>query len=94
MTSTVEIKTAKAERLMKALCNHFARKTQASYENNQGHIQFQFGNCELESTISALIIRVESSDLENLSRTQRVVAEHLIRFAPEESLQFSWNDAS
>lgn len=94
MISIVEIKTEKAERLMKALCNHFARKTQAGYENNQGHIQFQFGNCELESTATTLNIRVEAMDLENLSRTQKVVADHLIRFNPEENLQVNWSDVS
>jgi hypothetical protein len=86
------VETNKAERLMKALCNHFSRKTKASYEGSRGYIQFQYGVCRLEVVPSALKIWVEADHEENLTRTKKVVTDHLLRFAPDEALQVDWGN--
>ena len=36
------IETSRADRLMKALCNHFSRKTTAGYEGNKGFADFDY----------------------------------------------------
>jgi hypothetical protein len=77
-----DIQTDKAERLMKALCNHFARKITARYESNKGYIEFGDGKCEITSTP------------ESLAHVERVVVDHLLRFTPEETFQIDWRDSS
>jgi len=91
MINIAIVETEKAERLMKALCNHFSRKTQANYEGSHGDIQFQSGICRLEVVPSALKIQVEAENEEKLVRTKKVVIEHLLRFAPNETLQVDWD---
>ena len=54
------IETDKAERLMKALCNHFARKITARYEGDKGYIEFGDGKCEITATSSTLKFLAES----------------------------------
>ena len=94
MIQIASIKTDKAERLMKALCNHFARKITAGYEGDKGYIEFGDGKCELTATSSTLTLQVEAVDTDSLSRVERVVFEHLLRFSPEEEMQVNWKDLS
>ena len=93
MIETATIETDKAERLMKALCNHFARKITAGYEDGRGYVQFQDGKCELTATPKTLRLQVEAENAENLSRVKKVVADHLLRFAPAEKLEINWSDS-
>jgi hypothetical protein len=44
------IETSKAERFMKALCNHFVRKNPARYEGDKGYIEFGDGKCEITAS--------------------------------------------
>jgi hypothetical protein len=92
MIHTATIETTKAERLMKALCNHFARKIQAGYEGDKGYVQFQDGRCELVATDNSLTLQVEADHAEQLSRLKQVVTDHLLRFAPGEDLQVNWRE--
>jgi hypothetical protein len=80
MIQTTTIETNKAERLMKALCNHFARKIKAGYEGDRGYVQFQDGICELTATSDALNLQVQAGNAEQLSRLKGVVVDHLLRF--------------
>ena len=94
MIQIAVIETNKAERLMKALCNHFARKITAHYEGDKGYIDFGIGKCEITATASTLTFRVEAENGNNLSRVEGVVVEHLLRFTPGEDIQFVWKDPS
>ena len=93
MIHTATINTNKAERLMKALCNHFARKITAGYEGDKGYVQFQDGKCELTATPNTLTLQVQAENAEHLSRLKQVVVDHLLRFAPGEDLQVHWSDS-
>ena len=93
MIETARIETSKAERLMKALCNHFARKITAGYEDDRGYVQFQDGKCELIATSDTLSLQVEAENAENLSRVKKVVVDHLLRFAPGEKFEINWSDS-
>jgi hypothetical protein len=88
------IETNKAERLMKALCNHFARKVTARYEGNKGYIDFGDGKCEITTTPSTLKFQAESDAVDGLDHVKRAVAKHLTRFSPEDNFQFNWRDLS
>ena len=94
MIQISSIETNKAERMMKALCNHFARKITAKYEGDKGYIEFGDGKCEITATSSTLTLRVEAENADSLARVVRVVVEHLLRFTPEDNFQISWRDPS
>ena len=94
MIQIATMETNKAERLMKALCNHFARKITARYEGDKGYIEFGDGKCEITATSSTLTLQVKAENADDLARVERVVVEHLLRFTPEDNFQINWRDPS
>jgi hypothetical protein len=94
MIQIAMIETNKAARLMKALCNHFARKITARYEGDKGFIEFKDGKCELTSTSSMLKFQVQAETFEGLDHVKRAVTKHLEHFTPGEEIQFSWKEPS
>ena len=94
MIQIAALETDKAERLMKALCNHFARKITARYEGNKGYIEFGDGKCEITATSSTLTFQAEAEDVDGLDHVKRAVVKHLQRFTTGEDVQFDWKDLS
>jgi uncharacterized protein len=92
MLQTAIIETDKAERLMKALCNHFARKITARYEGDKDYIEFGDGKCEITATSSMLTFQAEADTTDGLEHVRRAVGNHLQRFTPEEEMQIIWKD--
>ena len=92
MIQEATIQTDKAERIMKTVCNHFARKTTASYEGNKGYVEFGDGKCEITVTSNTMLLQLSADNVDNLSRVQNVVVKHLLRFAPGENLQINWSE--
>lgn len=90
--SNAEVATEKGIKYMKTLCNHFARKADASYSDNKGTVKFPFGECEMIASEHSLQLMVAAESETMLDRTRFVVADHLIRFAPKESLEVNWVD--
>lgn len=84
------VPTPKASRYLKALCNHFDRKGNASYDDNEGHVQFPFGTCDFRADDATLHIHVSADTDTRLTRVKMVVADHLIRFAASEDLTVDW----
>ena len=94
MIQIAALETDKAERLIKALCNHFARKITARYEGNKGYIEFGDGKCEITATSSTLTFQAEAEDVDGLDHVKRAVVKHLQRFTNGEDVQFDWKDLS
>ena len=92
--ATVQVPTAKAGRYLKALCNHFARQATAHYSDSHGTVQFNFGRCEFQAQAQQLFITVSAASEENFARIKVVVADHLVRFAQQETLTVEWMPAS
>lgn len=86
------VKTAKAPRYLKALCNHFNRKVTASYDDNIGRVHFPFGDCTLQAEAETLVIHVSAASAMTLTRTKHVVADHLVRFGEKDELTVTWVD--
>ncbi|MEO1165532.1 MAG: DUF2218 domain-containing protein [Chloroflexota bacterium] len=86
------VKTSKATRYMKALCNHFDRKVTAEHDNNHGTVQFGFGDCEMTATDDSLSITVEADNEDHFGRVKYVVGDHLERFSGEDALIIEWQD--
>jgi uncharacterized protein len=94
MIQIATIETDKAERLMKALCNHFARKINARYEGDKGYIEFTDGKCKITATSRMLIFQAEAETANGLDHVKLAVDKHLVRFTPEDNFQFNWRDSS
>ncbi|GIK55056.1 MAG: DUF2218 domain-containing protein [Chloroflexi bacterium] len=92
--ATAQVETAKASRYLKALCNHFARKVETRYDDNNGRVQFPFGNCQLQASANALLITVTAVDETMFVTAKAVVADHLVRFGEKEELTVNWVDAT
>lgn len=91
-SAQAQVVTPKAERYLKALCNHFSHKVTATYDNNQGQVQFGFGYCEMEADSNQLNFRIQADDAENFERVKYVVSDHLERFSGDEALKVLWVD--
>lgn len=92
MIQIATIETSKADRLMKALCNHFARKITSTYQDDKGYIEFGDGKCEIIATSSAMVLQVSAESAESLARVEHVVGEHLLRFTPDDEIEIKWQN--
>jgi len=92
LNAQATVETPKAERYLKALCNHFSHKVTAEYNDNHGTVQFGFGTCEMDATPGELAIRIQAEDEVNFTRVKYVVADHLERFSGEDALKVLWVD--
>lgn len=81
MRSTAKVATDKAARYMTQLCKHFAHKLPASLDGKEGgRIEFPIGTCALAAETDGLVLSVEAENVPDLTRLEKVVADHLIRF--------------
>ncbi len=94
MVQVCEVQTEKAERLLKALCNHFAQKTTASYENGLGQVMFRGGKCEMRAENGKLLFHIEAPDPGLVTQLKMVMESHLQRFSPQETFVFNWQEAA
>lgn len=96
-TASAQVETEKAERYLKALCNHFNHKGNASYDIDDegighGSVVFDFGRCKMEANANSLALHVSAESEMRFSRIKHVVDDHLVRFANKEELQVTWVD--
>ena len=90
ITSQADVATDKPVAYMRQLCKHFGHKTDASFGDDSGYIQFEFGRCELQAADGTLRLVVSAADDEQHERMERVVASHLERFGKRDGLTVSW----
>lgn len=88
------VETHKASRFLKALCNHFNRKVTAEYSDAHGIVQFGWADCQMDALENQLVINVQANDGENIDRAKAVIVSHLLKFAPNESLDVVWIEQS
>jgi hypothetical protein len=85
--SQAHVSTALASRYLQQVCKHWSHKFAVEFTPEKGHIPFTDGRvCDLEATPEALTMRAEAPDVEALERLQRVVVDHVKRFAFREDL--------
>lgn len=86
------VRTPKASRYLKALCNHFNQKVTATYTDNEGTVQFGFADCTMRADDNALTIHIEALTDEDFARVKFVVSDHLERFSGDERLTATWEE--
>ena len=89
-TSTAVLTTPNASRYLQQLCKHFAHKIPATFDAEQGRIEFPFGTCTLAAGPDTLTLTAQTAEPETLDRLEEVIASHLVRFAFREDLTVSW----
>ncbi|WP_281858939.1 DUF2218 domain-containing protein [Litoreibacter halocynthiae] len=89
-TNTARISTTRASTYLQQLCKHFGHKVEVQFDPTSGHISFPFGQCDLSATQDNLDLTVSAETDADLSKTSRVIASHLERFAFRENPEFEW----
>ncbi|HUA69922.1 MAG TPA: DUF2218 domain-containing protein [Solirubrobacteraceae bacterium] len=92
ITSRADVATDKPVAYMRQLCKHFGHKVDASFGEDSGHIQFDFGRCQLHATDRTLRLEVTAADAESHERMERVIGSHLERFGRRDSLTVAWQE--
>jgi hypothetical protein len=91
MRSTAKVATDKAARYLTQLTRHFAHKLPASLDGKEGgRIEFPFGTCALAAETDGLCLSVEAENVMDLTRLEKVVADHLTRFMFREPAPVEW----
>ena len=85
--SLARVPTALGSRYLQQLCKHWGHKLQVEFTPEAGSIRFdEVRVCRLKADEGGLTIEAEAGDAERLAHTERVVIEHLKRFAFKENL--------
>jgi hypothetical protein len=90
ITSRAEVTTDKPVAYMRQLCKHFGHKVDASFGDDAGYIQFEYGRCALHASEGVLALEVTAGDEESHERMERVIASHLERFGRRDELSVAW----
>jgi uncharacterized protein len=90
ITTRAEVTTDKPVAYMRQLCKHFGHKVDASFGEDAGYIQFDFGRCSLHAANGVLALEVTAADQESHDRMERVIASHLERFGRRDELSVAW----
>lgn len=91
-TSTARVITDRPERYAKQLVSHLGRKSEATWDAEQGRgaVRFTFGTSSLVAENGAILLAVEGSP-EDLERLESVVGKHLVRFGSKDELAVRWS---
>lgn len=94
MTSSQStIATDHASKYLQQLCKHFGHKVPVTFSETGGKIELPFGACVLVATSSGLTMTA-TADAADLSKLERVMGDHLTRFAFRENLTPTWQRAA
>ena len=92
--STADVTTEHASKYLQQLCKHWSHKMVTEFDPAKGRVDFPSGaQLFLEAGSSSLHLKLDAPE-DSLERMQRVVADHLTRFAFREELVFDWARAA
>ncbi|WP_373236808.1 DUF2218 domain-containing protein [Cohaesibacter celericrescens] len=89
--STANVTTTRASIYLQQLCKHFGHKVEVQFDPQSGKIKFPFGTCALSADDTALDLTVLAETQPDLTKTTRVIASHLERFAFRENPTIVWH---
>ncbi len=92
MRTIARVEIATPGRYLGQLCKHFGHRIPATHDETQGRIEFPGALCELQAEEGALVMRLTASDEAVMARMQKVVADHLLRFAFRDPPQVVWQE--
>ena len=84
--------TASGSKYLQQLCKHWSHKFEVEFSETRGQVRFPFAVATMEASADALLVTVETEDVEAVERLKEIVANHLDRFAFREApLPFEWS---
>ena len=84
--------TASGSKYLQQLCKHWSHKFEVEFSETRGQVRFPFAVATMETSADALLVTVETEDVEAVERLKEIVAKHLDRFAFREApLPFEWS---
>ena len=92
--SMARVSTENASSYLRKLCQHWSHKFLVSFDAQYGTIDLAVGKCILDAEASALNVRLELAAPGDEARMQKVVEDHIKRFAFCETLKFEWNSVA
>lgn len=85
--------TTSASLYMTKLCRHFGHKIPVEFDEQKARAEFPSGGlCLMRAEPDALYFECQAPNAEEVARIRAVLEEHLVRFAPRETLQFKWSE--
>jgi len=92
--SLADIASNDPARLLRRLCNHWRHKFEIERRDDQHALipMDEIGTSEFTITPGILHVDARHDDAGELPRLQQVIANHLERFARDETLVFDWRD--
>lgn len=92
-TSQATVETTLGSRYLQQLCKHWQHKAAATFTPQQGTVTFETWHVDVQATPANLSVQVTVQNAAETDHLQKVVADHLQRFATQETLTFNWGDA-
>lgn len=89
MKSTARFLTARASTYLQQLCKHFGHKVPVEFTAHEGHITLPFGTCDLRADEAGLTL-INICEPENIEKMEKVIGDHLARFAFREEFSLTW----
>jgi hypothetical protein len=93
VTSQAQITTPHASKYLQQLCKHFGHKLPVTFTPEQGRIELPFGSCDLNASDTALTLHLDAGD-SDIARAEKVITDHLGRFAFRENPTVTWQRAA
>jgi uncharacterized protein len=91
LVSQAHVETVHASRYLQQLCKHWSHKFPVTFDQRAGLVPFgPDSTVEFNADEAGLHMRLTVSDTEKQEQMQRVVADHLKRFAFREDLSITW----
>jgi len=90
-SSAATVATANPSRLINRLCKHWAHKLPVRHDEQGGEITLSIGECRLRAAKAGLEVQLHAANSAQLRQLQQVVADHLLRMASGEPLEFAWH---
>ena len=85
-------KTASGSKYLQQLCKHWSHKFDVEFSEDRGQVRFPSAAATMEASADALLVTIETEDIEAVERLKEIVANHLDRFAFREApLPFEWS---
>ena len=86
-------KTASGSKCVQQLCKHWGHRFEAQFSENRGQVRFPSAVATMEASAEALLVTIETDDTESIEQFQKILANHLDRFAFREApLSLKWSE--
>ena len=90
---TASFTTPRASSYLQQLCKHFGHKVPVEITPRSGRIELPFGVCQLAARDEVLTLQVEGAS-PDIARLEKVISDHLARFAFRENPVLDWRAAA